>query len=94
MCFVSYSIDYFVFFSHYLRQILEAVCYCHSNDIIHRDIKPQSVLIATKENSAPVKLGGFGVAVQLSGNQLVNPGNFFCKIKYYTTSEIITCKMI
>nr|XP_042909117.1 peripheral plasma membrane protein CASK [Parasteatoda tepidariorum] len=60
--------------SHYLRQILEAVCYCHSNDIIHRDIKPQSVLIATKENSAPVKLGGFGVAVQLSSNQLVNPG--------------------
>ncbi|KAG8189351.1 hypothetical protein JTE90_021856 [Oedothorax gibbosus] len=60
--------------SHYLRQILEAVCYCHSNDIIHRDIKPQSVLIATKETSAPVKLGGFGVAVQISGNQLVNPG--------------------
>ncbi|GIY44533.1 hypothetical protein CEXT_314943, partial [Caerostris extrusa] len=31
----------------------------------------RSVLIATKENSAPVKLGGFGVAVQLSGNQCV-----------------------
>ncbi|KAK9739207.1 Protein kinase domain [Popillia japonica] len=51
--------------SHYMRQILEALRYCHENDIIHRDIKPECLLLATKENSAPVKLGGFGVAIQL-----------------------------
>lgn len=38
------------------------------NDIIHRDIKPHCVLLATKENSAPVKLGGFGLAIQLSSD--------------------------
>ncbi|XP_045461398.1 peripheral plasma membrane protein CASK isoform X2 [Harmonia axyridis] len=52
--------------SHYMRQILEALRYCHENDIIHRDIKPECVLLATMENSAPVKLGGFGVAIQLT----------------------------
>ncbi|XP_074658560.1 peripheral plasma membrane protein CASK-like [Tubulanus polymorphus] len=51
--------------SHYVRQILEALRYCHENDIIHRDMKPHCVLLASKENSAPVKLGGFGVAIQL-----------------------------
>ncbi|KAG1690280.1 Peripheral plasma membrane protein CASK [Nymphon striatum] len=51
--------------SHYMRQVLEALRYCHENDIIHRDIKPHCVLLATEENSAPVKLGGFGVAIQL-----------------------------
>ena len=37
---------------------------------MHRDIKPHCVLLASKENSAPVKLGGFGVAAPLpdSGN--------------------------
>ena len=53
------------FCSHYMRQILEALQYCHENDIIHRDMKPHCVLLATPENSAPVKLGGFGVAIQL-----------------------------
>ncbi|XP_021944325.1 peripheral plasma membrane protein CASK isoform X3 [Folsomia candida] len=52
--------------SHYMRQILEALKYCHENDIIHRDIKPHCVLLSSKENSAPVKLGGFGLAIQLS----------------------------
>ncbi|XP_052107056.1 peripheral plasma membrane protein CASK-like isoform X10 [Mytilus californianus] len=51
--------------SHYLRQILEAIRYCHANNIIHRDLKPHCVLLASKENSAPVKLGGFGVAIHL-----------------------------
>ncbi|XP_050736574.1 peripheral plasma membrane protein CASK-like [Eriocheir sinensis] len=60
--------------SHYMRQILEALLYCHENDIIHRDIKPHCVLLACKENSAPVKLGGFGVAIQLQDGELVNGG--------------------
>ncbi|XP_024945961.1 peripheral plasma membrane protein CASK isoform X4 [Cephus cinctus] len=55
--------------SHYMRQILEALRYCHENDIIHRDLKPQCALLAGKENSAPVKLRGFGVAVQLPASQ-------------------------
>ncbi|XP_040164457.1 peripheral plasma membrane protein CASK isoform X5 [Anopheles arabiensis] len=50
---------------HYLRQILEALRYCHENDIIHRDVRPACALLATADNSAPVKLGGFGSAVQL-----------------------------
>ncbi|KAL1123191.1 hypothetical protein AAG570_002278 [Ranatra chinensis] len=58
--------------SHYMRQVLEALRYCHDNDIIHRDIKPHCVLLASKENSAPVKLGGFGVAIQLQDGKVVN----------------------
>lgn len=66
-----------------MRQILEALRYCHENDIIHRDIKPESVMLATKENSAPVKLGGFGVSVQLPDRHPAIPGG-----NKYVTSNI------
>ena len=65
----------FVFFflgSHYMRQIMEAIRYCHENDIIHRDIKPHCILLASKENCSPVKVGGFGVAVQLQNGKVVS----------------------
>ncbi|XP_022239757.1 peripheral plasma membrane protein CASK-like isoform X2 [Limulus polyphemus] len=54
--------------SHYMRQILDAVRYCHHNDIIHRDISPHCILLASKENSAPVKIEGFRAAIQLKGD--------------------------
>lgn len=48
-----------------MRQIFESLRYCHENDIIHRDVRPGCALLATIDNSAPVKLGGFGAAIQL-----------------------------
>ena len=53
---------------------MEAVRYCHENDIIHRDIKPHCILLASKENSSPVKVGGFGVAVQLQNGKVISSG--------------------
>ncbi|KAL3848158.1 hypothetical protein ACJMK2_019035 [Sinanodonta woodiana] len=59
---------------HYMRQILEALRYCHANGIVHRDLKPHCILLSSKENSAPVKLGGFGVAVQLPESGKISGG--------------------
>lgn len=55
--------------SHYMRQILDAIRYCHQSNIIHRDIKPHCVLLSSKENSAPIKLGGFGISIELPDDE-------------------------
>ena len=70
-CFWFLSFDDLDIFSHYMRQILEAIRYIHDHGIIHRDLKPHCVLLSSKENAAPVKLGGFGVALQLLENGLI-----------------------
>lgn len=60
--------------SHYFRQVLEALRYCHDHNIIHRDLRPHNILLANKENSAPVKLAGFGCAKRLTEGDTVSSG--------------------
>ena len=44
-----------------LKQILQAVTYCHQRNIAHRDIKPANILLQNK-NQLTVKLIDFGAA--------------------------------
>jgi len=45
-----------------LRQILSATAYCHSRGVVHRDLKPDNVLYATKAPDSAVKVIDFGLA--------------------------------
>lgn len=76
-----------------MRQILEALRYCHENDILHRDVRPACALLATVDNSAPVKLGGFGAAIQLPGGRETIEAHgecfFFCKCIYLVLKQTL-----
>jgi len=43
----------------YLRQLLEAISYCHRHRVLHRDLKPQNLLI---DSTGLIKLADFGLA--------------------------------
>ncbi|CAN7993034.1 unnamed protein product [Ixodes hexagonus] len=43
----------------YLRQILEGIMFCHQRRVLHRDLKPQNLLIDQKGN---IKVADFGLA--------------------------------
>ena len=47
------------FFSHYLRQVLEALSFCHENRIIHRDLKVKFTLHNLFNPLSPDKLHVF-----------------------------------
>ncbi|KAF1761247.1 hypothetical protein GCK72_009501 [Caenorhabditis remanei] len=43
----------------YTFQILQAMCFCHQRRVIHRDLKPQNLLVDSK---GAIKLADFGLA--------------------------------
>jgi calcium-dependent protein kinase len=45
-----------------MQQLLAAVACCHSQRIIHRDIKPDNILFVNRSKESPLKLIDFGLA--------------------------------
>jgi len=43
----------------YLKQLVEGIAYCHAHRVLHRDLKPQNLLI---DSTGRIKLADFGLA--------------------------------
>ena len=54
-----------------MKQIITAVLYCHQNNIVHRDIKSENILFASKKPDAMVKLIDFGISMKYEENQKI-----------------------
>jgi eukaryotic-like serine/threonine-protein kinase len=53
------------------KQICRGLRYAHNNNVVHRDIKPQNILI---DKSNVVKLSDFGIAKIFSGSDITMTG--------------------
>ena len=61
------------------RELLGALTHIHAADIVHRDIKPQNVLIAADDSA---KLIDFGIALPADATALTRTGNLLGTARY------------
>ena len=67
----------------YVCQALSALVYAHAQGVVHRDIRPSSMIITS---SGKLKLGDFGLAKMYADPQLTLPGTVLGTV-YYTAPE-------
>uniref|UniRef100_A0A914DF59 Protein kinase domain-containing protein n=1 Tax=Acrobeloides nanus TaxID=290746 RepID=A0A914DF59_9BILA len=74
--------------SHYIRQLIEALQYMHSKNIVHRDIRPHNLLLSSKDNNASLKLRGSSIAIRLdTPDQKCPPGRV--GIPHFMAPEVV-----
>ncbi|XP_059520619.1 MAP kinase-activated protein kinase 3 isoform X1 [Myotis daubentonii] len=68
-----------------MRDIGTAIQFLHSQNIAHRDVKPENLLYTSKERDAVLKLTDFGFAKETTQNALQTP----CYTPYYVAPEVL-----
>uniref|UniRef100_A0A665TJE3 non-specific serine/threonine protein kinase n=1 Tax=Echeneis naucrates TaxID=173247 RepID=A0A665TJE3_ECHNA len=69
-----------------MKSIGEAILFLHSNNIAHRDVKPENLLYTSKRPDAILKLTDFGFAKEITTlNSLATP----CFTPYYVAPEVL-----
>ncbi|MEH7106814.1 Stk1 family PASTA domain-containing Ser/Thr kinase [Bacillus sp. JJ1764] len=67
-----------------MRQLTSAISHAHHNHIIHRDIKPQNILVDHKGN---VKITDFGIAMALSATSITQTNSVLGSVHYLSPEQ-------
>lgn len=70
---------------HFMRQLASGLQVLQEKNLIHRDLKPQNLLLATTSATPLMKIGDFGFARSLTPLQLADT---LCGSPYYMAPEI------
>ena len=65
-------------------QILAALGHAHQRGIIHRDVKPQNVMVS---RTGQVKVGDFGIAGMADTKTLTTDGNVMGSVHYFSPEQ-------
>jgi serine/threonine-protein kinase len=81
-----------------VNQVLEGLAYAHEKGYVHRDIKPQNILLHRDGNDAPsAKLADFGLAKSFTmagATFLTRPGEAAGSLMYMAPEQILSYRFV
>jgi calcium-dependent protein kinase len=69
-----------------IKQVLEALSYCHADNIAHKDLKPENILLQQKKDINSIKLIDFGTAQRFQKNSKMST---VIGTPYYVAPEVL-----
>ncbi|HZG74122.1 MAG TPA: Stk1 family PASTA domain-containing Ser/Thr kinase, partial [Chondromyces sp.] len=67
-----------------MKQLVSAIAFAHHHSIIHRDIKPQNILI---DRNGTVKITDFGIAMALSATSITQTNAVLGSVHYISPEQ-------
>ena len=67
-----------------MKQLTDAISQAHANGLIHRDIKPQNILV---DHFGNVKVTDFGIAIALSATSLTQTNSILGSVHYLSPEQ-------
>lgn len=74
---------------HFMFDLTDGLAFLHSKELIHRDIKPQNLLLTAERDDARLKIADFGFARHLSAQSMADT---LCGSPLYMAPEILMCQ--
>jgi serine/threonine protein kinase len=68
-----------------LEQVIDGLAYAHDQNVIHRDIKPNNIMVT---NAGPIKILDFGIARSMGHSDLTETGMTLGSTSYMSPEQI------
>ena len=70
---------------HFASEILSALQHAHENGVVHRDVKPQNIMLLA---SGELRMMDFGIArISRAENQMITPGKTMGSVRYISPEQ-------
>lgn len=69
---------------HIMKQLTSAIAHAHENGIVHRDIKPQNIMV---DENGDVKVTDFGIATSLNATALTQTNSVLGTVHYLSPEQ-------
>lgn len=77
---IPYSMSMYI-----MREVLQGLQYIHSNNILHRDMKPDNIMIS---EDGDIKITDFGLAYRHENVRITNPGTYVGTPAYFPPEQL------